>query len=343
MKRRLALLGAVVAGCAVVALVATRDDAAPVSASTAAPAGTADITRSDLVDHKAVPGTLGYAERRALPNQARGVITKTRPEGAVIRRCGWIYEVAGKPVLLMYGETPIYRQMSQGTTGKDVKQLETNLKALGHDPGKVDNTFTAETAKAVKAWQGKSGLGRTGRVDGSQVIVATGPIRIAEMTGAKGDPAGRSAVTATGTRLIVHIDLAATSQHLARLEAKVDLESLTGDQATGRVTSIGSVARQPERPGGEPTIDVEVSLDGELKGFDQAPVSVSMRSEVRPGVLSVPVEALLALREGGYGVRVVEGAGKRIAKVRTGMFASGRVEITGDRLQPGMKVEVPGD
>ena len=58
-------------------------------------------------------------------------------------------------------------------------------------------------------------------------------------------------------------------------------------------------------------------------------------------MLTVPVAALVALREGGYGVEVVEGDQPRIVAVKTGLFANGRVEVTGDGLAEGMKVGMP--
>jgi len=70
-------------------------------------------------------------------------------------------------------------------------------------------------------------------------------------------------------------------------------------------------------------------------------VSVTMQSETHKNVLSVPVEALLALKEGGYGLQVVEGDSTRIIAVEVGMFASGRVEVSGGGVAAGMKVGVP--
>jgi multidrug efflux system membrane fusion protein len=61
----------------------------------------------------------------------------------------------------------------------------------------------------------------------------------------------------------------------------------------------------------------------------------------REDVLTVPVAALLALREGGYGVEVVEGTSTRIVAVDTGLFAGGRVEVTGEGLTEGMTVGMP--
>jgi hypothetical protein len=50
------------------------------------------------------------------------------------------------------------------------------------------------------------------------------------------------------------------------------------------------------------------------------------------------VAALLALREGGYAVQVVNGTTTTLVAVQTGMFADGNVEITGTGLQAGLKV-----
>lgn len=332
------LLGA--GGVAAVTL--TGQDDVPAAAS-AAPAAVAEITRSDLVDTKAVDGVLGYAGRRELPNHAPGTVTRVRKEGAVVRRGGWLYRVDGRPVILMYGDIPIYRTMSSGTGGKDVEQLERNLKALGHDPGTVDGDFSWRTERAVREWQEEAGLAETGTVGAAQVAVTSGPVRIAEVVAEAGAPAGRSVVTTTSTRRVVHVDLDSGDQRLARIGARVTVDLPGGGEGKGRITSVGTVAepvRQNGQPTGESTIDLDITLDdpGDLGRLDQAPVTVNLRSERHADVLSVPVEALLALREGGYGLRL---AGGRIVPVETGLFAAGRVEVSGNGLAEGMKVEVP--
>src|SRR4030095_3278431 len=99
-------------------------------------------------------------------------------------------------------------------------------------------------------------------------------------------------------------------QPYVRARDRVDLELPGGQATTGRVRSVGKVATTPAADtsgdSSAPTVELIVSLDhpkatGRL---DQAPVDASITTEVRRGVLAVPVNALLALAEGGYAVEV---------------------------------------
>jgi hypothetical protein len=59
----------------------------------------------------------------------------------------------------------------------------------------------------------------------------------------------------------------------------------------------------------------------------------------RKGVLVVPVGALVALAEGGFGLQVIEAGGaNRYLAVTTGLFANGKVEVEGAGLAEGMAV-----
>jgi len=69
-------------------------------------------------------------------------------------------------------------------------------------------------------------------------------------------------------------------------------------------------------------------------------VVVWVEAERRENVLTVPVTALLALREGGYGVEVITETGSEIVAVDTGMFADGYVEISGEGITEGTVVGV---
>nr|WP_272917944.1 peptidoglycan-binding protein [Actinomadura rayongensis] len=241
---------------------------------------------------------------------------------------------------------PSYRTLREGVDdGKDVYQLESNLQALGYGSGMtVDKEFTSATAEAVKEWQDDLGLPETGEVEAGQIVFQPGAVRVGDVQAEKGErvaPGGK-AMTITGTRPIVHIPLDTSKQDLARKGARVTVEMPGGKRVPGRISSVGKVAKAGSERDSNPTIDVYVTLTGAATGgLDQAPVSVELESDRASGVLSVPVEALLGLREGGFGVEVVDGAAKRIVPVETGTYGGGRVEITGEGLREGMKVEVP--
>jgi peptidoglycan hydrolase-like protein with peptidoglycan-binding domain len=315
-------------------------------------ATTAAITRRTLRAQEEVEGTLGYGEARTVAGQRHGTITALPAEGAVVTRGRALYRVDGRPVPLLYGRLPAWRALSAGVDdGPDVRQLEQNLVALGHDPDRaitVDNHFTWATRAAVRRWQEAHGLAETGTFAPGDAVWQPGPVRVAELRTAVGDRAGPGSpvLDVTGTERQVLVDLDASRQPYVRAGDPVDLELPGGRTTTGRVASVGKVATTPAGNGETdttPTVELVVSLDDpKATGrLDQAPVTASITTEVRKGVLAVPVSALLALAEGGYAVEVEVDGRRVLVGVRTGLFADGQVEIEGDRLRAGDRVVVP--
>jgi multidrug efflux system membrane fusion protein len=87
-------------------------------------------------------------------------------------------------------------------------------------------------------------------------------------------------------------------------------------------------------------VTVDITDQQALGTLQGGPVDVDLVNQTREGVLAVPVGALLALPQGGYGVQVVNGATTRIVAVTTGLFAGGQVEISGG-ITEGTKVGIP--
>jgi peptidoglycan hydrolase-like protein with peptidoglycan-binding domain len=316
-------------------------------ARNALPTATTPITRGDVVDTESVDGKLTYADERSLSAGASGVVTWVPEEGATIKRGKTLLRVGDKPVVLMYGSLPLYRALSEGVSdGRDVKQLERNLRDLGYgDDMTVDDEFTGATAQAIKDWQDDMGLSQTGSIDASQVVFQPSAVRVNELKVDVGDHTGGPVMTVTDTQRVVHVDLDATKQELAKKGAEATIELPDGKRAKGRITKVGTVAKASgsDSDQNKSTINVDISMSAAgAGGLDQAPVTVDLESERSTNVLSVPIEALLALREGGFGVEVVEGATSRVVRVQTGTFGGGRVAITGDGLREGMKVGVAG-
>ena len=83
--------------------------------------------------------------------------------------------------------------------------------------------------------------------------------------------------------------------------------------------------------------DASVTAD-----FQEVSVTVGLPSEKRENVLSVPVGALVALSPEQFGVEVVQDDNTTTrVPVTTGLFAAGRVEISGEGLAEGQRVVVP--
>jgi hypothetical protein len=276
-----------------------------------------------------------------------GTLTSLPVNGAVFARGKTLYKVDNKPVVLMYGSLPAYRELKRGDEGADVKQLETNLKALGYKGFTVDDEFDADTVDAVKEWQDDLGLDETGRIELGRIVFAPAAVRIGEVKAGLGQPAqpGSEVFTYTGTTRLVTVELDVSDQRLARKGAKVKVTMPDGKSGEGTVQSVSTVIEASSQPDGSPTTKIKtiVSLaDPKIAdGLDAASVDVVFTAAEHKDVLTVPIAALVALAEGGYGVEVVEGSTSRYVRVETGLFASGRVEVSGDGLADGTTVGMP--
>lgn len=319
-----------------------------------APPATATVTRQTLTETEDVNGVLGYGDATTIvartplgppSGQTANVYTWLPAEGAVIGRGQPVYRVDNQPVPLIYGSVPLYRILRDGASGPDVKELEANLKALGYTGFTADSDYTAGTAEAVRDWQEDLGLDRTGVVNVNQVVVTRNAIRVAAVPAYLGEPAAGPLLSYTGSTRLVQIALDVSLQNLVRVGIAASVTLPDSSTVNGKVASVGAVASSsPGSNGGsKTTIAVEVSIAGQdrLGSLDAAPVQVTLVSDTRENVLTVPVAALVALAEGGYGVQVVQGGQTRYVAVETGMFADGRVEVSGGGLAEGTVIGVP--
>jgi multidrug efflux system membrane fusion protein len=357
MRRRLLVTGAaaVILGAAVAGVVLAWRWAATTPAANpdlALPPATAEVVRTTLVETRTVSGTLGYGEPAPINASMSGTLTWIAPVGSTVERGEQLFRVDERPVVALYGAVPMYRTLDDGIEGADVQQLQENLAELGYTGFTVADVFTPATAEAVRTWQSDLGLPTIGTVEPGQVVFTPGAVRIAEHTARVGDLLGERGVPVlsyTGTTRLVTVELEVADQALAVDGGEVSVTIPGREAVEGEISQIGTVVMAPEEAAAEDAapedarIEVTVTIaDQEALGsLDAAPVDVDFVSQEREDVLAVPVAALLALAEGGFGVQVVDGETTRIVAVETGMFAAGRVEVSGEGIAEGVTVGVP--
>jgi hypothetical protein len=172
------------------------------------------------------------------------------------------------------------------------------------------------------------------------VVVLPAKVRVDAVTAQPGAPANAELFAYTSVEKAVSATLnpAQIDVAVVRPGGKVTLSLPGGGETTGTIGAITTGAASGE--GGQPEQVATVAVDdaNALGGVDSGPVRVTVVTATRPGVLAVPVTALLALGEGGYALQVESGGETKLVGVRTGMFAGDLVEVTGDGLAEGMRV-----
>ncbi|MEE1811770.1 peptidoglycan-binding domain-containing protein [Streptomyces sp. BE133] len=355
MKRRTAFLafGAVSVAAAVTGGVLFLGDGGDAGASGRGgdlPPATATVVRTDLVQSKTVDGKLDFAQRRPVKSAVEGTVTVAASEGKTLTMGQALYELNDKPVTLLYGPVPMFREMKAGDRGSDVLQLERNLRDLGYGANLyVDARYDEDTEAAVKQWQKSLNRETTGRVGKGDVVFQPDRVKVVTADAALADQVGpdTTVLTVASTKPVVRAQLDQGDGALTSRGTKVEVTLPSGKTATGKVArTVRPEASAGESDAAQDGITVEVVLDGGVSaasGEDaKASASVKFVSEAREGVLAVPVEAVVALRgeNGGYGLQVVQGATSKMVRVETGMTADGQIEVSGPDVREGLKVGV---
>ncbi|MET4198832.1 hypothetical protein ABIA95_002832 [Bradyrhizobium sp. LA8.1] len=102
-----------------------------------------------------------------------GLISSLPRPNAPFNEGDVIMSASGRPVLVLRGAAPAFRDMLPGTSGSDVQQLEEALARLGFDPGPVDGNYDQKTSLAVERMYQKAGWDAFGPTREQRAAVAT--------------------------------------------------------------------------------------------------------------------------------------------------------------------------
>ncbi len=329
----------------------TTDDNTTTAATPIVPVSTATITQRTMESTEAFDGTLGYSGDGVIIAGLSGTFTGLPEVGDILTLGDEIYEVDGtNSSYLMYGKRPAYRELDiDSGNGPDIRQLEASLKKLSFpnilgENFEPDWNFRVKTENAVLQWEKRTGQEQDGRIEMGEVTFMPDDVRITQVLPELGSRAQAGQVLAytSDTDLVVTLDLEADRRDILDAGDMVNVELPDGTDATGKVTEISSVA-QTLQGASEPTVEVTIELEDKavVGDLDGAEVTVSIVRETRPDVLSVPVDALLALREGGYALEMVSSDGTTyLVAADVGLFDDNGVEVSGS-FDAGDTVVVP--
>jgi hypothetical protein len=314
----------------------------------AAPArlATAQVVRTNLATTVLTGGTLGYAPTQPVVNRLAGTYTWLPTAGSAIGAGQALYEVDNLPVILMTGTVPAWRSFELGmTSGPDVAQLQAGLIAEGYAAGLLSaptGRFDQLTAAAVDRWQAGHGYQVTSQIELGQVVFLPSAVRVGAPAAAIGDAAapGQPPYQVSTNQRIVAVPI---NPNLPPVQVGelVSIVLPTNAVTPGTVVAVTPVSSSDASSGATEQLTVSPGQPAATGTATGVPVQVSLSIESVRDVLAVPVTALVVVRAGRYGVEVVTGSGAHhIVAVTTGIFAGGRVQVSGTDVAAGERVVV---
>jgi hypothetical protein len=250
---------------------------------------------------------LSAARASAVAYGQASTFTALPAVGQVIARGQSLFQVSGRPVVLLYSSSRVTGELALGS--------------VVFEPGPVRVTSVTPSVGASVAPGPVLGITSTT----PQVTIALA--------------ASEQSSVRVGDQVTITLPSNETTPGVVSSVGSV-AKAPSGKGGEGG----GSGGPENSEEGG-PTIEVDVALrdPGASGHLDEAPVNVSITTESVPDALTVPVDALLALAGGGYALEVVEGRAHRLEAVTLGLFddAEGLVQVSGHGVAAGQRVVVP--
>ncbi len=345
---------------------------AEIAAQTAAPPASPILVPAELrvlSTNVVTRGTGGFGTPREValvPSAFKAgaqIATQLPAPGDAIAEGQVLATVSGRPLFLLEGKRPTYRDLGPGLEGYDVAQLERALRRLGFDPGLADGIYDDATAAAVSDMYqaagfepalattqhvadiaAESGVLSAG-VPGAGVVVPSDevvflaplPIRVAELVVGLGREPDGPLMTITDADVTIDSSLPIEQSGLVAVGMAVRI-----DEPDLGIEAAGVVSRVADAPGTDGVDGFHVYLQVEVHDPPANLVNASVRLTIpiestADDVLAVPVAALTLGADGSSRVhRQVDGRLEEV-EVRPGLSAQGFVEVTpiGGELAPG--------
>lgn len=283
------------------------------------------------------------------------VMTSTSTEGAVLSEGDVAMTVSARPVFILQGAIPTFRDLGPGADGADVRQLESALSRLGFDAGPVDGCYDAMTGDAVAAMYRRAGYAtaitmNVGAPDATAgnpscgslvqavdspvvpadevVFMPEMPVRVSDTIVPVGAPVEGPVMTLTDTTIAVDAVVPLESASLIGPGMGVGIDEPDLGIATEGVVDL--VAEGPGSHGADGYhVYFHVSVPDAPGNLLDASVRLTIPVATTGGpVLSVPLSALSMGPDGASRVERSNGDSLEYVSVEPGMAADGFVAVT---------------
>ncbi|WP_240981671.1 MULTISPECIES: peptidoglycan-binding protein [unclassified Streptomyces] len=321
------------------------------------------VTRGKVTPSQSFDITSSGAPKEAGRSVVTDVMVKA---GQKISYGHAMVEVSGRPIFLMKGPIPAYRDLMPGAKGRDVKQLQDALAGLGYSLGRdVSGTFGKGTEGATKRFYRSMGYAPAtaevavqpptpsasvpktdgkAEVLGSETVsvfplaeisfVDAPSVRVGDVKATVGSEPNGVLLSVTTGSLTIDASVAAYEKGLIRPGQDVEiLSEASGKQAKGKVSSVAQAPTKPQsgesgQAGETYAVHVKPSaaLPSEFNGADVRLTIVAASS--RDEVLAVPSSAISAGADGQMFVTVRRAQLEHRVAVRVGMTGDGFVQIS---------------
>ncbi|MDE0572650.1 hypothetical protein ON058_04385 [Demequina sp. B12] len=218
----------------------------------------------------ALSGPLGLAEEKQ-------IVTMIPDQGTELAEGSIAVEVSGRPVILLEGDLPAYRDLRPGSSGADVLQLEESLKRLGL-LDKADSDWDAATGAAVQALYAQSGYAANAESEEDQAQLSALRDEVRAATQAVNDASRSISDSSSGATSVVTESRHSVADAQAALAVAQQERSAAVTAAQGAVT-VAEAAH----------VDAAAAATAVTAVRDQA-----VRANVHPDTGEVPTAAELS-------------------------------------------------
>ena len=134
------------------------------------------VERRDLSDVLTVSGEVRRDETKKINSAVDGKVSQINvKDGDTVEVGDGVFALDGRTAVAVPGDFSFYRELTVGSVGPDVQQLETILNDSGYKIRDVDTLFTEDTRSALASWQFDRGYSGSSNENDETITASLSP------------------------------------------------------------------------------------------------------------------------------------------------------------------------